>query len=126
MPAKKQVKKKPEADNPTIEVTAEDCEKLGITPELVQTVVAEIVAEAKEEARQEEAAAKLQTKRTIQESATDKALITTVTEFLDNFMIIGYKLDGQPFTCRYAKNFQGNEALKSLLLQFTKAVLNSD
>ena len=124
MPTKKQVKKKPIIDTPDLNITAEDCEKLGITPELVQSVVAEIVAEAKEEAKQEEAAAKLQPKRTIQESATDKALVTTVTEFLDNFMIIGYKLNGQPFTCRYAKNFQGNEALKSLLLHFTKAVLN--
>ena len=114
MPAKKAVKKKATK----VDEQKEELAKLGITPELVTEALQELLEDAKEEA-------KIQSPQQSKAEKVDKALVSTVSEFLDNFMIIGFRLVGQPITMCHAQNCQGHEALKSLLLQFTRLVLNN-
>jgi len=58
-----------------------------------------------------------------QQIDVDNALINSINEFLDCFIILGFDLHGNPHTMSYAKNMKDASSLVSLLLKFVPAYM---
>lgn len=48
----------------------------------------------------------------------DNALLSTIKEFLDTFLVLGYDLEGSPVIMRNTSNQMQDDALQSLLIKY--------
>lgn len=48
----------------------------------------------------------------------ENALVSTLKEFLANFIVIGYDLNGKPLILKYAKTQMEKDALSSLAIKY--------
>ena len=57
-------------------------------------------------------------KRKVSKHQLTSALTGTLDEFLNNFILIGYDIEGSPIILRSHKTEMENEALKSLFIKY--------
>lgn len=57
-------------------------------------------------------------KRKVSKRQLTSALTGTLDEFLNNFILIGYDIEGSPIILRSHKTEMENEALKSLFIKY--------
>lgn len=55
---------------------------------------------------------------------TASALISTLKEFLDSFVVLGYDMDGEPMIISYSQTSMGDDALRNLMVRFMPTFLN--
>jgi hypothetical protein len=58
--------------------------------------------------------------------STEAAINTTLGEFLDSYIIIGYNLKGDPLIMKYTQNHLQNDALQTLALRFLAILTQED
>jgi hypothetical protein len=58
--------------------------------------------------------------------STELAINSTLEEFLDSYIIIGYDLKGDPLVMKYSQNHLQNDALQTLAIRFLTLLTQTD
>jgi len=104
-------------DNPSVPFTKIDGVELEITDQSSNAIKALIQAALREN---------IDKQKHIRESEDNsKALVSTVSEFLDCFLVIGYDQEGDPIIASYAPTSKDGDALRNLYVKFLPQFMNS-
>lgn len=54
----------------------------------------------------------------------ETALVSTIKEFLNTFVIMGYDLNGEPLVIKYAKTHLDSDALNTVVAKYLHYIMN--
>lgn len=67
-----------------------------------------------------------QRKKKNSQTVTEVAISSCLKEFMSNFVVIGYDLDGKAQVIRHAKTQLDNDGLNTLVMRYMSMLINQD